>query len=58
LQGQWNDAARLVLTGLEAVELLMNRDFPGQNRGFCFLEFYNHNCADEALRTLTAPNFK
>jgi len=44
--------------GLEKVELLMSKDWPGQNRGFCFLEFYNHACAQAAKAALSPPNFQ
>ena len=40
------------------VEVLEERNMPGQNRGFCFLEFYNHACAVQAKKTLTDPDFK
>lgn len=29
-----------------------------QNRGFCFVECYNHAAADLARRTLSRPDFK
>ena len=45
-------------TGLESVELLMSKEIPGQNRGFCFLEFYNHACAQHAKAALSPPNFQ
>lgn len=44
--------------GLESVELLMSKEIPGQNRGFCFLEFYNHACAQHAKAALSPPNFQ
>ena len=44
--------------GVEAVDLLLSKDFPGQNRGFAFVEFYNHACANAARNTLTAPTFR
>ena len=36
----------------------MSKDFPGQNRGFCFLEFYNHACAQHAKSALSSPTFQ
>lgn len=48
----------MTLAGLESVELLMSKDWPGQNRGFCFLEFYNHACAQAAKAALSPPNFQ
>ena len=47
----------LCATGVEAVELLMSKDFPGQNRGFAFVEFYNHACAQAAKNALSAPTY-
>jgi hypothetical protein len=44
--------------GLETVELLMSKEFAGQNRGFCFLEFYNHACAQAAKAALSPPQFQ
>ncbi|CAL5220907.1 g3002 [Coccomyxa viridis] len=43
--------------GVDAVELLMSKDFPGQNRGFAFVEFYNHACAQAAKNALSAPTY-
>ncbi len=31
---------------------------PSRNRGFLFVEYYNHACADYAKQKLSAPNFK
>lgn len=31
---------------------------PEQNRGFCFLEFYNSACAQHARAALSQPDFK
>lgn len=45
-------------TGLEHIELLMSKEVPGQNRGFGFLEFYNHTCANAAKGILSAPTYK
>lgn len=60
----WGDAvdSQLILAsatvGLEHIEVLQSKDFPGQNRGFCFLEFYNHACAQKAKTTLDTGSFK
>ena len=35
----------------------MSKDFPGQNRGFAFVEFYNHACAQAAKNALSAPTY-
>ena len=40
--------------GLEAIEWTSDRDRPtNTNRGFCFLDYKNHQCAQAALRVLT-----
>lgn len=36
----------------------MSKEVPGQNRGFGFLEFYNHTCANAAKGVLSAPSYK
>ena len=43
--------------GVEVVDILMSKDFPGQNRGFAFVEFYNHACALAAKNALSAPGY-
>lgn len=43
--------------GVEAIDLLSSKDYPGQNRGFAFVEFYNHACAQLAKNTLSAPTY-
>lgn len=35
----------------------MSKDFPGQNRGFAFVEFYNHACTQAAKNALSAPTY-
>ena len=49
----FNDEVR----GVVDVELLMDTEHI-HNRGFCFLECYNHGAADQARRTLSRPDFK
>ena len=44
--------------GLESMDLVMSKDVEGQNRGFAFLTFYNHECAAAAKDILTKPSFK
>ena len=44
--------------GVIATELLLSKDFEGQNRGFGFVEFYNHGAANAAKKTLGAQTFK
>ena len=36
----------------------MSKEVPGQNRGFGFLEFYNHTCANAAKGVLSAPTYR
>lgn len=31
---------------------------PSRNRGFLFVEYYNHACADYARQKLSSPDFK
>ena len=42
---------------MELIELLMSKEYPGQNRGFAFVEFHNHACAQAAKNTLSAPAY-
>ncbi len=46
--------------GLEKIDMVKSKDpaHPEQNRGFCFLEFYNAACAAAAKHTLSQPDFK
>lgn len=44
-------------TGVESIDLLSSKDYPGQNRGFAFVEFYNHACAQLARNVLSAPTY-
>ncbi|CAL8471852.1 g11394 [Coccomyxa elongata] len=46
-----------IVKGVEAIDLLSSKDYPGQNRGFAFVEFYNHACAQLAKNTLSAPTY-
>ncbi len=36
----------------------MSKEVPGQNRGFGFVEFYNHTCANAAKGVLSAPSYR
>ncbi len=47
----------VLLSGVDVIELLPNKEYPGQNRGFAFVEFYNHACAQLARNVLSAPTF-
>ena len=42
---------------MELIELLLSKEYPGQNRGFAFVEFYNHACAQHAKNALSAPTY-
>ncbi|KAK9814368.1 hypothetical protein WJX72_004657 [[Myrmecia] bisecta] len=44
--------------GITEMEVLMSKEFEGQNRGFCFVEFYNHACALQAKKVLSQPSFR
>ncbi|KAL3701238.1 hypothetical protein R1sor_019260 [Riccia sorocarpa] len=44
--------------GIQSVELLKDPKNPGKNRGFAFVEYYNHACAEHARRVMSKPNFK
>lgn len=44
--------------GVLGLELMMSKDGTTSNRGFGFLEFYNHACADKARKQLTDSSFK
>jgi len=41
------------LPGVQHVDLIMNKDNPSQNRGFCFIEFYNTECAKAAKTAIS-----
>ena len=47
---------RLRVQAWMLIELLLSKEYPGQNRGFAFVEFYNHACAQAAKNTLSAPH--
>ncbi len=42
----------MISPGLESIEMSHDKDNPGQNRGFCFLDYKNQQCAIAAMRTL------
>ncbi|MCO5600216.1 hypothetical protein L7F22_054326 [Adiantum nelumboides] len=44
--------------GLQNIELLKDPQNPERNRGFAFVEYYNHACAEHSQRILSAPGFK
>ncbi|XP_052136353.1 heterogeneous nuclear ribonucleoprotein Q-like [Oryza glaberrima] len=44
--------------GIVNIEMFKDLHDPSRNRGFLFVEYYNHACADYARQKLSAPNFK
>jgi heterogeneous nuclear ribonucleoprotein R len=44
--------------GIQSVELLKDPKTPGRNRGFAFVEYYNHACAEHARREMSKPSFR
>ncbi|KAG9453181.1 hypothetical protein H6P81_006085 [Aristolochia fimbriata] len=44
--------------GIENLELLKDPQNPSRNRGFAFIEYYNHACAEYARQNMTSPKFK
>jgi RNA recognition motif-containing protein len=37
-------------TGIEAIELMLDKENPTVNRGFAFVTFYNNACAELARK--------
>lgn len=44
--------------GVVNIEMFKDQHDPNRNRGFLFVEYYNHACADYARQNLSSPNFK
>ncbi|XP_062191779.1 heterogeneous nuclear ribonucleoprotein Q [Phragmites australis] len=44
--------------GVVNIEMFKDQHDPSRNRGFLFVEYYNHACADYARQKLSSPNFK
>ncbi|KAI8013476.1 Heterogeneous nuclear ribonucleoprotein Q [Camellia lanceoleosa] len=44
--------------GVIAVELLKDPQNPTRNRGFAFVEYYNHACAEYSRQNMSKPEFK
>ncbi|XXG68074.1 hypothetical protein AAC387_Pa06g1251 [Persea americana] len=44
--------------GAENIELFKDPQIPSRNRGFAFVEYYNHACADYAKQKMSSPQFK
>lgn len=45
-------------SGIIDVELLKDSESQNMNRGFCFVEFYNHAAAELSRKILSRPDFK
>ncbi|KAJ6406686.1 hypothetical protein OIU84_010237 [Salix udensis] len=44
--------------GVNSVELLKDPQNPSRNRGFAFIEYYNHACAEYSRKMMSNPEFK
>ncbi|XP_008777549.1 heterogeneous nuclear ribonucleoprotein Q-like isoform X1 [Phoenix dactylifera] len=44
--------------GVQNIEMFKDPQNPSRNRGFLFVEYYNHACADYARQKMSSPNFK
>ncbi|KAJ8478358.1 hypothetical protein OPV22_022085 [Ensete ventricosum] len=44
--------------GVEHIEMFKDPQNPARNRGFLFVEYYNHACAEYARQKMTNANFK
>eukprot|EP00850_Spirogloea_muscicola_P020578 SM000220S07057 [mRNA] locus=s220:136633:139696:+ [translate_table: standard] len=44
--------------GVTGIELLQDPNQPDRNRGFAFLEYHNHACAEQSRRNMTKPTFR
>ncbi|KAK3140181.1 hypothetical protein QOZ80_5AG0397190 [Eleusine coracana subsp. coracana] len=44
--------------GVVNIEMFKDQHDPSRNRGFLFVEYYNHACADYARLKLSSPSFK
>ncbi|GJN39836.1 hypothetical protein PR202_gb28982 [Eleusine coracana subsp. coracana] len=44
--------------GVVNIEMFKDQHDPSRNRGFLFVEYYNHACAEYARQKLSSPNFK
>jgi len=44
--------------GVVNIEMFKDLHEPSRNRGFLFVEYYNHACADYARQKLSSPDFK
>lgn len=46
------------VTGLESLELMMDKENMEHNRGFGFMTFYNYACAEAARRKLVEAEYQ
>ncbi|XP_051145693.1 heterogeneous nuclear ribonucleoprotein Q isoform X2 [Andrographis paniculata] len=44
--------------GAELIELIKDPQNPSRNRGFAFVEYYNHACADYSRQQMSSASFK
>ncbi|KAM1757605.1 hypothetical protein ACFX11_006842 [Malus domestica] len=44
--------------GVNVIELVKDMKNTGNNRGFAFVDYYNHACADYSRQKMTDPKFK
>ncbi|XP_011004100.1 PREDICTED: heterogeneous nuclear ribonucleoprotein R-like isoform X1 [Populus euphratica] len=51
-------AVKKIGPGVNSVELLKDPQNPSRNRGFAFIEYYNHACAEYSRKKMSNPEFK
>ncbi|KAL9336551.1 hypothetical protein Peur_071039 [Populus x canadensis] len=51
-------AVKKIGPGVNSVELLKDPQNPSRNRGFAFIEYYNHACAENSRKKMSNPEFK
>ncbi|KAJ6756059.1 hypothetical protein OIU79_028465 [Salix purpurea] len=51
-------AVKKIVPGVNLVELLKDLQNPSWNRGFAFIEYYNHACAEYSRKKMLDPEFK
>ncbi|XP_034932279.1 heterogeneous nuclear ribonucleoprotein Q isoform X2 [Populus alba] len=52
------NAVKKIGPGVNSVELLKDPQNPSRNRGFAFIEYYNHACAEYSRKKMSSPEFK
>eukprot|EP00877_Chromochloris_zofingiensis_P001788 jgi/Chrzof1/1160/Cz01g42230.t1 len=52
-----SDVLKKAVVGVQEVDLMMDKEVPGQNRGFGFIGFYNYACAEAARKKLGDSEF-